>query len=267
MLNIIYVFIKRGFVTLISYKLQFALTYLKLFLTVTIFYFISKLVGGSVNQYLSEYNGNYAAFIITGVTFHSFISTSMNSFSSAIRLEQKMGTLEFLLMSKTRLPFVLVCSALWNFILVMVHSIVIFLFAIFIYKVNFSANLFPVFLILLFSVFTFSGIGMISAGFIIAFKQGDPVNWIFGAITGILSGVYFPVKVLPDFLNRISDFLPNTYALEGLRGALLNNNPVGDLQTQILVLLGFSLFTIPAGFLAFRWGFNRARKDGSLVEY
>jgi ABC-2 type transport system permease protein len=262
-----FVFIKRGWFTLISYKMEFILKYLGLFINVTMFYFISKLIKGSVNPFLMEYGGDYTAFIIIGVSFQSFVSTSLQSFSSSIMREQTMGTLEFLLLSKTRLSQILIFSALWNFILVLINTLIIFIFAVFIYGVQFKINFLSAFMILALTIFTFSGIGMMSAAMIIVFKQGDPINWIFSTISGLLSGVYFPVKVLPGFLQKAAAFLPNTYALEAIRAALLKQATMHMIGKEILILLLFSVCTIPAGIALFYWGFNRARKDGSLVQY
>lgn len=263
----IFVFIKRGWVTLTSYKIDFALKYLGLFVNVTIFYFLSKMMQSTANPYLSKYGGDYTAFILIGVTFHSFMSTAMQSFSSSIMREQTAGTLEFLLMSKTRLSEILIFSALWNFILVLINSSVIFVFAILIFRIHFAANVLLTFLILILTILAFSGIGMMSAGMIIAFKQGDPIDWIFSIATGLLSGVFFPIKVLPEFLQKFAMLLPTTHALEALRSALLNNATFSDVSREIFILLLFFIITIPTGIGLFYWGFNKARKEGTLVQY
>jgi ABC-2 type transport system permease protein len=267
MISKAFVFIKRGWITLISYKMAFVLKYIGLFLNVTMFYYLSKLMMGTANPYMSQYGGDYTAFIIIGVSFQSFVSTALQSFSASITREQSTGTLEFLLMSETRLSQTLLFSALWNFILVLINTSIIFIFAIFIFDIHFQSNIVVAGTILVLALLAFSGIGMMSAAMIIVFKQGDPLEWIFSMISGLLSGVFFPVKVLPEFLQKISLFLPNTYALEALRKSLLNNTSLSTVGKEIAVLFLFSMITIPAGIILFHWGFNRARKDGSLVHY
>jgi ABC-2 type transport system permease protein len=170
-------------------------------------------------------------------------------------------------MSSTKLSTILFCSAIWNFTRLLVNTIIIFIFASFVFNVPFSLNLFPAITVLFLAVTALSGIGMMSAGMIIAFKLGDPINWFFATLTGLLSGVFFPIEVLPSFLQRVALLLPATYALLALRQTLILNAPVVSIISHIAMLALFSLVTIPAGFLLFKWGFNKARMTGSLAQY
>ncbi|MGC9092594.1 MAG: ABC transporter permease [Bacteroidota bacterium] len=266
-MNKAYVFLKRGWVTFASYRVEFVLQYVGLFVTVATFYLLSGMLKGTNVPALAKYGGDYTRFIIIGVVFQWFVTASLNSFSSSIRTEQMMGTIEFLLMSNTRLSTILFYSALWNFTRLLANTIIIFIISVLIFKVHLSLNLFPAFLILLLTVTSLSGIGMMSAGMIIASKQGDPINWVFATLSTILSGVFFPVEVLPSFLKSIATVLPTTHALSALRQTLILNGTLDATIAPITALTLFSLIAIPIGLLLFRWGFNKARATGSLVEY
>lgn len=262
-----FIFLKRGFIILFSYRMAFVLQLVGMLFSVASFYFLAKLVGVTNNPLLARYGGNYLSFLIIGVIFQSFVSTSLGSFNGAIREEQMMGTLEFLLMSKTSLSRILAYSALWSFISASLSGILMLLMAILVFGLKLNVNLLLSLLILILAVVGMSGIGMISAGIILVVKQGDPVTWVFGAVSGLLSGVYYPIEILPKFLRGISYVLPTTHALIALRQSLMTNSSFASMKGEILILVVFCLITVPLGIVSFYFGFNKARKDGTLAFY
>ena len=135
-------------------------------------------------------------------------------------------------------------------------------------SVNFAqANLASVILILLLTVIVFSSLGIIAASFIMVLKRGDPIAWVFNAISSFLGGVYYPITVLPAPLQFLAGLLPITYALEALRQALLNGATIAELSLQILALAIFCLVLLPVSLVAFRLAVRQAKIDGSLTHY
>jgi len=111
------------------------------------------------------------------------------------------------------------------------------------------------------------GLGMASAGIIMVTKQGNPISFLFNAVSNLLSGVFFPIAVLPFWLRVVSYILPLTWSLEAIRYALLDGYPLGALMSYFAVLGLFSLVTVPLGLITFSMGFLKARRDGSLSQY
>ncbi len=261
-------FIKRGLFNAISYPTAMVLKVISLFITVASFYYLALLFGTQEeNPLLRPYGGNYLAFLIVGVIFQYFTSLALGSFSREISDEQKMGTLEFLLMSRTKLGFILIYAALWEFIWNTLTSIVILVVGIAVFGIKLDANLPLAILTVLLTVLSLSGIGMASAGIILITKQGDPIAWALGVASGFLSGVYYPIDVLPPALKNVSLLLPTTHALIALRQSIINNATFYQLRSELIILSLFSLVTIPLGLFIFSYGFNRARTEGSLSHY
>ena len=261
-------FIKRGFFIMTSYRLNFALTFATMISQLFAFYFIGKLLGGEALPYIEPYGGNYATFVIWGIVFQSFIVTGLNGFSSEIRNEQLMGTLELVFLSPTRLITILLCSSIWNFLSSSIYSSATILVAATFFELDLMhANWLSAIIMLTLTVLSMMGIGIISAGIVLVTKVGDPVNWIFSILSILLCGVYYPTKILPPILRTISAFLPLTYGLEGMRSALMTGTPVMHLMDKVAVLFAFILITWPLGYVVFRRGFNKARAEGSLSQY
>lgn len=261
----LWMFIKRGLVTMLSYRTAFVLGLVNTFLGVAAFYYMAQLVG--TTDMLEQYGGDYLSFLIVGVIFQSFTGMALNTFNASIRGEQNMGTLEYLLMSKTPLSSVLFYSAAWSFMSTALSAVVMLVLASTVFGVKINANGPVLVAVIVLTVIGMAGLGMMSAGIIMVTKQGDPVTWLVGAASGLLSGIYFPIDLLPKWLRTVSLALPTTHALSALRQALLTGAAFSSMQQPLLVLAGFCLVTVPLGLLTFKWGFNRARRDGTLAFY
>jgi ABC-2 type transport system permease protein len=256
-------FLKRGMVTMLSYKTAFVLQTINMFFGVASFYFLSKLVGNSA--LLKDYGGDYLTFLLLGVVFNSFIGMALNTFNGSISTEQKTGTLEYLLMSRTPLSAVMLYSAAWSFLTTALSAVLMLALASALFGMKLGGNPGMALLVLLVTIVGMSGIGMLSAGIIMVTKQGDPVTWALSALGGLLSGVYYPVKMLPAPLQAVSAALPMTHALSAMRAVLMTNASSATLPMEMLWLVTFAAISLPVGIFAFRWGFDKARRDGTLA--
>ena len=261
-------FIKRDITIQMSYKLSFFLQFFGIFFSVLTFYFVAKLIGDAAVPYLEPYGGDYFSFVLIGIAFESYLWTGLRSFSDSIRSGQMMGTLEAMLVTPTKVDTIIVSSALWDYVFATFRILIFLLLGVFVFGVNVSdANLFAAMIILILTIICFSSLGIISASFIMIFKKGDPVNWVFGSVSALLGGVLYPITVLPGWLRIFSYLLPITYSLRGMRHALLQGYSVGGLGLEILALVVFSVVLLPLGILCFRYAVRKAKMQGSLTQY
>lgn len=266
-LNKVYAFIKRGAVSMVSYRTGTVLNVLSTIGQVITFYLLGRMFAGQSVEGMQPYGGDYVAFVVIGVAFNAYTTTSINSFNAEIRREQLQGTLESVLMSPTKISTVLIASSIWSFIFTSINMAVALLTG-FALGVDYGhANLASATVVLLLMIVSMSGIGMMSAGVIMITKQGDPVTWIFNSLMTLFSGTYFPVEVIPQPFRSLSYALPLYYGLHGLRLSILTGATVIMVWEDLLALTITSFITIPLGIGIFAYGFIRARKEGSLIQY
>lgn len=263
-----YSFFRRDFQIQISYKLSFFFQFFGIFLSILTFYFISVMIGDSSIPSLEVYGGDYFSFVLVGLGLELYIFTSINTFSDNIRIGQMMGTLEYMMVTPTEVYTIILSSSLWSFFYATIQVVVLLLLGVFVFGLDFTYfNLLGALIILVLSIISLSSLGIISASFIMIFKQGDPINWVFTSLSSLFGGVFFPITVLPSYLQFFSYLLPITYALNGMRKALLQGLGLGALSFEIGVLLLFCLILIPLSIFSFRYAVNVARKEGSLSQY
>jgi ABC-2 type transport system permease protein len=251
-----------------SYRLNFILQLAGIFISTLLFYFLSKLFERGINDYLQPYGGDYFAFVLIGIAITDYLTVSMGSFAGEIRNAQMMGTLEALLVTPTSAPTILFSSSLFSFALTSVRIIVYLVYGITFFGLSLHVTHIPLlFLIMCLTILSFTGIGLISAGFIVIFKQGSPLSWIVSTASGVLGGILYPVSVLPAWLQPFSSLLPITHALEAIRQIMLNGKAFSAVYHEVIILSFFCLTLLPAGVLFLLYGLRKARQDGSLVHY
>jgi len=263
-----FAFVKRDFQNEISYRISFLLQIFGIFINVSVFFFLSKLLGGAQMPQLAEYSGNYFAFVLIGIAFTNYMSVALNTLSSSIREGQIMGTLEALIVTQTEIPTIIISSSVYSFLFTTIRVVIFIIIGVFIYGLDLSqANYAGAVLILCLSIVAFSSFGILSASFVMVLKKGDPVASLFNSISWLLGGVYYPVSILPSWLKPFSYFLPITYSLEGMRLALIKGAPFYQLLPSILSLLLFTAILMPISILSFQYAIRLAKRDGSLTHY
>jgi len=261
-------FLKRDWQATVSYRVSFVLSFFGMFISVAVFYFVAQLFGEAAAPFLAAYGGDYFAFVLIGIAFARYFGVGLSSFASSLRGAQTTGTLEAMLTTPTRLSTIILSSSLWSYAFTTVQVLGYLLVGGLFLGVNLKHGNYPAALVVLaLTVLTFSSLGVLSASFIMVLKRGDPINWVINAVSTLLGGVYYPIEVLPDWLQVLSRLLPVSYALRAMRLALLQGAAWGAVLPDVLALLLFSAVLLPASLLAFRFAARQARTDGSLTHY
>jgi len=120
-----------------------------------------------------------------------------------------------------------------------------------IFNVRVIPDAFSIALILLGSIM-FSGIGMALSGFIKDVEAASAIGNAIAFPMMFLSGTYFPLELMPDYLQTISKALPLTYFSEGLKHAMIYKNPEGVYLNMLIVAILAVAFII-LGSLVTRW--------------
>ncbi len=260
-------FLRRDWRMQISYRFAFLLQFFGIFFNVFVFYFLSLLVGDSAAPYLADYGGSYFAFVLIGLAFSGYFGVGLRSFANNLREAQTTGTLEAMLLTPTRLSTIILSSGIYDYGYVTVQVLVYLALGALIFGVELNGNLPAALLILVLTIIAMTSMGIVAASFIMVLKRGDPVTWLFNTTSLLLGGVYYPVEILPPWLQALSRLLPITYALSAMRQALLNNASLQTLWPDIAALLVFCVLLVPLSLLSFRLAVHRAKIDGSLAHY
>jgi ABC-2 type transport system permease protein len=112
---------------------------------------------------------------------------------------------------------------------------------------------------------SFLGVGIMTAVLpLVSPEKGTQVGFVAQGVMLVVSGVYYPVSVLPGWMQAIATVSPATYALRGIRAAILNGAGVGALWGDIWPLIVIGAIAVPLGLETFRRGEIYAKRHGKL---
>jgi ABC-2 type transport system permease protein len=261
----LWAFVKRDFQSEVSYRLAFLLQVSGMFFSLLAFYYMT----GMIDPGTEGLDGiRPFDWMLVGMSFQFYFSAALFSFSQKIRDEQLLGTLEAMLVSPTPTSMVIFSSAAFGFTYGAIRVAIYMLFAVLVFGVHLYATGLGAFalgavLTLLSSV----GLGVLSASFILYFKRGNPINFLLSGATTLLGSVFFPVEQLPAWIRPAAEFLPVTWSLAVVRGSLLQGKGVVELGRELSVLALMTVVLLPAGLICSRFAIQRAKREGSLVQY
>ncbi len=93
-------------------------------------------------------------------------------------------------------------------------------------------------------------------------EKGAQLGFVAQGMLLVVSGVYYPVSVLPAWMQWLSTISPATYALRGIRGSILEGK--GLMWGDVWPLLVIGVVSIPLGLAVFKRGEIYAKRHGKL---
>jgi ABC-2 type transport system permease protein len=154
----------------------------------------------------------------------------------------------------TRTDWIL-SNILYQFILAVISTMAMLLVSYAVFNVSLQINAWlPVFIVL--DVFTFVGIGMILTRFV---KEAQSAAAAANAIMFpmmFLSGSFFPIEMMPDFLQTLARILPLYYVNEGLRASMVFVDHLTALRYSAIIGI-FAAAVFILGIIATKWEDDR----------
>jgi ABC-2 type transport system permease protein len=259
---------RRDFAVARSYRAAFAIEIFQALFGSASFYFLSRFVQSPTLQKSLPPGTTYFAFALVGIAFFDYLSVALYTFDASLQEAKQNGTLENLLVTQTSLPVILAGSSLYPFALMSLRTAIYIgwgaiLFGFPLQGANWTGAL----LVLAASVLAFSGLGILSASYLLVFKRGNPVNWAILGLSSVVGGMMYPVSVLPRWLQYVARMVPVTYSLEGMRAAILNHASLRELLPSIGGLVIFAVVLLPLSFAIFSWALRRTKITGTLTHF
>jgi ABC-2 type transport system permease protein len=149
----------------------------------------------------------------------------------------------------------------------LVHTAVIFVvLVLFFRELDLSAaNPATAIVFMLLGSFSFVGIGMIAAILPLLYvERGAQMTFVLQSCILLVSGVYYSIEILPEWMQVLSHLSPATYVLEGVRAGLVHGTPVTELVHLIWPLIVMGIVLIPFGLWAFGRAERYAKRTGKL---
>ena len=207
-------------------------------------------------------------YLLIGTSVWSYLSVTFEGVTDMITIERWEGTIEHTFMAPIS-RFTHLIGSCWyavahGLLFTIIQLIVVgSFFHLDLSRANYAT---AVFMLLAGSV-SFIGFGIAAAVLPLLFtERGSQMSYIVRAILLLVSGVYYPVTVLPGWMQPLASISPATYVLNGLRAGLLRNQVIWSAEiwsyTWPLIITG--IVSIPVGIYIFKIAERYAKRTGNL---
>jgi ABC-2 type transport system permease protein len=130
-----------------------------------------------------------------------------------------------------------------------------------------TINIASTMLVFIVSVLIFVAFGVLSGAAVMWLKRGDPITWLLGGFGTILGGAYFPVDVMPPWMQMVAWAMPITYSLDALRETILKGYSVSMVAKPLGVLALMAAVLLPLSVSLFYAAVQQGRREGTLTHY
>ncbi len=221
--------------------------------------FISRGVGVSP----AEQNALATKLLVGGVIW-AFLGIIFEIVTETVAWERWEGTIEYTFMAPVSRPVHLIGMGVYAVIYGLVRAALVFVAVVAFIGIHLPhANYGAAIALLAIASISFIGVGMMTAVLpLISPEKGTQLGFVAQGLMLVVSGVYYPVSVLPGWMQWVAKISPATYALRGNRSQILDG--AGLAWADVWPLLVIGAFSIPIGLAVFKAGERYAKKRGKL---
>jgi len=205
-------------------------------------------------------------YLLVGALLWQYLSYIFFEVAFAIIWERWEGTIEYTFMAPVRRVTHLLGCACFALVYGVARTALILVAMMLAFHLDLShADFGGALAVLAAATLPVMGLGILTSILpLLSPEKGEQMAFAMNGILLLVSGVYYPVSVLPGWLQYIGDASPLTYTLSGIRSALLDHTSAAALLPTIGVLLAMGVVLVAVGFRAFAWAERRAKRLGLL---
>jgi ABC-2 type transport system permease protein len=205
-----------------------------------------------------------ATKLLVGGVIWAFLGIIFEIVTETVAWERWEGTIEYTFMAPVSRPVHLIGMGIYAVIYGLVRAAAIFIAVVAFIGIHLPhANYGAAVALLAIASISFIGVGMMTAVLpLISPEKGTQLGFVAQGLMLVVSGVYYPVSVLPSWMQWVAKISPATYALRGNRRQILNGS--GLAWSDVWPLLVIGALSIPIGLAVFRAGERYAKQHGKL---
>jgi ABC-2 type transport system permease protein len=247
-----------------SYRTRFAASLFGPLFAVTLFHFVAQLVRSNV---LGSEQA-YFASVVVGLAILETLTSTVALTPMSLRSELLAGTFERLVLSPFGAASSTVASMIFPALQAMVTATITIVYAVLLFgmPLHWPSAVLAIPATVL-GVLAFAPLGVLVAATVIVAKQALSTVTVIVAGLSFVSGIYFPVHLLPLWLHWAASVQPLTPAVDLVRHLLVGTPQTQSAWLAVLRLVGFAVVLTPLSLLALEAGLRNARRRSTIVEY
>jgi len=205
-------------------------------------------------------------YLMVGSLVWSYLAVVFDAIGEMIAWERWEGTIEYTFMAPVARSTHMIGSCLFAVVFGLLRTILIMVIVVLFFQLDLSqADVPAAIVVLAFASVSFVGLGITVSTLPLLFpERGGQMVFITQTCLLLFSGVYYPVDVMPAWMQVVARISPATYALAGIRASLIEGQGIAELVGTLVPLLLMGLVTIPLGVWVFSRAERYAKRTGRL---
>lgn len=207
-----------------------------------------------------------ATSLLIGAVIWAYLGIIFEIITETVAWERWEGTIEYTFMAPLSRATHLFGMGAFALLYGMVRAVLLFAFCVTFFDLSVPGpDYAAAFAVLAVASASFVGLGIMTAVLpLVSPEKGAQLGFVAQGLLLVVSGVYYPVEVLPTWMRWISTVSPATYALDGIRDAILEGVGLHAMGGRMTVLAVIGAITIPLGLATFGAGERFAKRHGKL---
>ena len=204
--------------------------------------------------------------LLIGAVVWAYLGIIFEFLTETVAWERWEGTIEYTFMAPLSRAVHLLGMGVFGVLYGVLRTAALFLVVALFFGLSFpDANFGAALLLLAVASVSFVGVGMVTAVLpLISPEKGAQLGFVAQGLLLVVSGVYYPVEIMPGWMQAIATISPATYALHGIRATVLDGAGAGAVWGDLWPLVVLGIVAIPAGLAVFRAGERYAKRHGKL---
>jgi ABC-2 type transport system permease protein len=192
-------------------------------------------------------------YTLAGLIGFSLLSLGIFSMSEGFTGDKKAGALRRMQVSPIKVWQLVTATAINRVFIGIISVALMFIVALVVFDFNMRGDYISLVLFTIISTICLFGFGMAIAGWAKDANQAAPLSNLVSFPMMFLSGVFFPVFLMPELLQKITFFIPLTPVVDGLRLIMTEGYTLLELGPQLAVIGAWTVIIYLIAFRVFRW--------------
>jgi ABC-2 type transport system permease protein len=258
----VFAIVRRDVHIFLSYRLRWVSRVLGTVLTLTTFYYVSKLT----REDALGHHASYFAFLLVGIVALPVLTGAM-TVAQFVRQELVAGNFERMLVSPTGPIVGILAMLLFPEVFALLLAAITLVLGVVLFGVHLHLGGIPVALgVMALGCIAFSAIGLLFVAALLAFKSSAGITWVIAGL-GLVGGVYFPLSLFPGWIRWAGSVQPLTPTIDLLRHLLVGTPLAHPAGAEWLKLGAFAAVLLPLATYVLALGLKFSRAQGTVMEY
>lgn len=253
--------------SVLTYRLELALSLANVGVMIAATYYAARALQPTMAGPIRGEGSDYFAFVLVGMIFVTLLQTAVTSFPTAVGGGIRSGTLEAMLATRATVPSLLAGMVAYPFAFTLLRCLLMAGVGAAV-GVHVAWGALPAALaIAALTLVPYLALGLVAAAAVITWRTPGPLPQAAIVASTLLGGVYYPTRVIPGWLERLSDVLPLSYGLRAVRQVLLAGSGSAAVWDDVRMLLLMAVAGTALAVSALGLALLHARRTGTLAQY